>query len=448
MMAWVSIPLWCLVFNSGLNNKATPTPTFMLGGVQVNEPDQEHWAETVRQVGMNTVATTVYARQQAWDSRELVFSSEEGDLPLEIRAARARDLQVVLVLRVALEHAHPRNEHLWHGNIMPHDQAELTAWFENYGKFVLHWARICEREGVGVLAIGNEMKALAATAQARPGRIRKQYYGTFIWQWLEKRRAKRFANQIEPYFLKDPARERYPNFKSYVRARYRATRTWARAAHLRPGPHTYRRMMQRRHFVNQLWLDLIARVRTVYSGKLTYAACFDSYQNVGFWHALDMIGINCYFPLHNGQEPMSYQQPGVLEQGWQQVLGGIDYYRKTQGLEDKPYLFTELGYTFRQHATVQPWNYEGFSVIGPLVGKRRLVFWNQLARNHEERALAVNALYQTVQDRQSPLAGILYWKLSTVKELEKYEPFMLHIGQDSRDPLQPTLMQFLSEKPR
>ena len=29
---------------------------FLLGGIQVNEPDLDHWAATLRDVGMNTVS--------------------------------------------------------------------------------------------------------------------------------------------------------------------------------------------------------------------------------------------------------------------------------------------------------------------------------------------------------------------------------------------------------
>ena len=45
------------------------------------------------------------------------------------------------------------------------------------------------------------------------------------------------------------------------------------------------------------WKGLIAKVRLVYSGKLTYAANWDEYPRVPFWQDLDYIGIDAYFPL-------------------------------------------------------------------------------------------------------------------------------------------------------
>eukprot|EP00168_Porphyra_purpurea_P017267 TRINITY_DN58_c0_g1_i4.p3 TRINITY_DN58_c0_g1~~TRINITY_DN58_c0_g1_i4.p3 ORF type:complete len:248 (+),score=85.75 TRINITY_DN58_c0_g1_i4:618-1361(+) len=45
------------------------------------------------------------------------------------------------------------------------------------------------------------------------------------------------------------------------------------------------------------WRDIVAAVREVYDGQLTYSANHDSYQDVAWWDAVDMIGIDAYFPL-------------------------------------------------------------------------------------------------------------------------------------------------------
>ena len=50
---------------------------FLLGGIQVNEPDHERWVATLEQVGMNTVAVTVYAHQGDWASDHLWWADEE-----------------------------------------------------------------------------------------------------------------------------------------------------------------------------------------------------------------------------------------------------------------------------------------------------------------------------------------------------------------------------------
>ena len=103
-----------------VRSSRTADKTFFLGGIQVNEPDQEAWVRTLDEVGMNTVAVTVYARQGDWDSANLWFDDEAPWAVNEIRVAKARGLKVVLVLRVALDHAFERNKFFWHGMIMPH----------------------------------------------------------------------------------------------------------------------------------------------------------------------------------------------------------------------------------------------------------------------------------------------------------------------------------------
>ena len=45
------------------------------------------------------------------------------------------------------------------------------------------------------------------------------------------------------------------------------------------------------------WRALIRRLRASFSGKLMYSANWDHYQHVGFWDALDIIGVTGYYPL-------------------------------------------------------------------------------------------------------------------------------------------------------
>ena len=40
---------------------------FLLGGIQVNEPNQEKWLSVLEDVGMNTVSITIYARNGDWN---------------------------------------------------------------------------------------------------------------------------------------------------------------------------------------------------------------------------------------------------------------------------------------------------------------------------------------------------------------------------------------------
>jgi hypothetical protein len=135
-------------------------PPFLLGGIQVNEEDHGRWVAALDAAGMNAVAVTVYAKQGDWDSDDLWFEAEEPWVVHEVRQARRAGLDAVLVLRVALDHAYPRNKYLWHGMIMPRTQAELERWFRRYREFALRWAEVAEREGIAVLAIASELNSM------------------------------------------------------------------------------------------------------------------------------------------------------------------------------------------------------------------------------------------------------------------------------------------------
>jgi hypothetical protein len=51
------------------------------------------------------------------------------------------------------------------------------------------------------------------------------------------------------------------------------------------------------------WRDVVARVRALFHGPLTYSANFDTWQAIGFWDALDFIGASAYFPLSDRADP-------------------------------------------------------------------------------------------------------------------------------------------------
>lgn len=54
------------------------------------------------------------------------------------------------------------------------------------------------------------------------------------------------------------------------------------------------------------WRALIADVRKIYKGKLTYVASSDAFEQVGFWDALDTIG------LQLGQDASPPEEPAAL----------------------------------------------------------------------------------------------------------------------------------------
>ncbi len=97
------------------------------------------------------------------------------------------------------------------------------------------------------------------------------------------------------------------------------------------------------------WKNLIANIRTIYTGKLTYAANWDEFKRTPFWNELDFIGVDAYFPVSEAQTPTVEE---CLE-GWKVHKQTIKALNKTYG---KPILFTEYGYRSLDYAGKEPWN--------------------------------------------------------------------------------------------
>jgi hypothetical protein len=88
------------------------------------------------------------------------------------------------------------------------------------------------------------------------------------------------------------------------------------------------------------WRRIIANVRKVYPGPVTYAANFgDEFQNLKFWDALDYIGLQEYYPLPND-------------------LSTADLVNKVEAVEErfhKPVIFTEVGFPSVAGGNRRPW---------------------------------------------------------------------------------------------
>ncbi|MEM1157133.1 MAG: hypothetical protein AAF649_04190 [Verrucomicrobiota bacterium] len=393
---------------------------FYLGGIQVNEPDHDHWMHCLKGHGMNTVSITVYARQGDWDSAKLWYEAEEPFVMAEIRAAKAHGMKAVLIPRVALDSAFPRNAHLWHGMIMPQTDEQLEQWFQIYRNYILKWAEIAQEEKVDLFAIGSELKALTHTLPQDKKMIETE--AADFQFWYESLPDRVIQAEGEP--------EKVELYHQDVLAMSRAYLSWGKQTY-----HPAQVMQQRRALLLDYWQDLIRAVRKIYSGRLIYASNFDSYQNKGFWQQLDMMGINAYFKLNHSIEelPVStlYQ---TVNNTWQSVFSDISRFRQEQGLESQSLLFTEIGFTRRKLASVEPWSYGGKSVVES--GEHSyLIDWDQQPLDDTERVESIRALKNTVQQPQYRyFRGLLYWKLSTVPEHRAIEPFMIYIGRGSMDP--------------
>ena len=125
------------------------------------------------------------------------------------------------------------------------------------------------------------------------------------------------------------------------------------------------------HFTNpahdprntQFWTDMIASVRSVYSGKLTYSAnWYDELDTLGFWSQLDYIGVSAYYDLslhwYTNFDPSTPGNPSMsdLKKGWEhwkrQELDPIAASHPT-----KKIVFTEVGYRSIQNTHYNPWDW-------------------------------------------------------------------------------------------
>jgi hypothetical protein len=103
------------------------------------------------------------------------------------------------------------------------------------------------------------------------------------------------------------------------------------------------------------WRRLIAAVRRVTPAPLTYASNWADFERVGFWDALDVIGVQAYFPLAARPDPTEAE----LRTSWQRVSERLRRFSERQG---RHVVLTELGYTAAWDAPVRPW---AFGTDGP-----------------------------------------------------------------------------------
>jgi hypothetical protein len=134
------------------------------------------------------------------------------------------------------------------------------------------------------------------------------------------------------------------------------------------------------------WRRVIAAVRQVYDGRLTYAANWNGeFENIAFWDALDFIGVQAYFPLSDKPDPTLEE----LIRAWQPYREGLETLSRRTG---KPIAFTEVGYRSTAGAAVEPWLWRSAGTI-----------------DHGEQARCYEAVFRSLWD-ESWFLGTFWWK--------------------------------------
>ncbi len=136
------------------------------------------------------------------------------------------------------------------------------------------------------------------------------------------------------------------------------------------------------------WRALIADVRSVYPGHVTYAAHWDrEVEQIAFWDALDSIGVTVYYPL---QTEGDVGVDGLVAL-WE------PYVRKMSALHEKHgkrVVFLEAGYRPVAGTHIEPWKHSGGDY------------------DAESQAMAYEALFRAF-DGQAWWEGVYLWKTFT-----------------------------------
>ncbi len=126
---------------------------------------------------------------------------------------------------------------------------------------------------------------------------------------------------------------------------------------------------------NAEWRSVIAAVRKIYKGPLTWASNWDREVDITWWDALDYAGVDAYYPLAD-RAGLTVPE---LKARWRKHLSRI---RDWQARIKKPILFTEIGFRSTVRAAIEPWEWEKPAEVS-LEEQSRLyqatfeTFWNE-----------------------------------------------------------------------
>jgi hypothetical protein len=135
------------------------------------------------------------------------------------------------------------------------------------------------------------------------------------------------------------------------------------------------------------WVEMIRRLRKLYSGRLLYAANWHGeFDRLTFWRHLDYIGVNSYYPLSGKDDPAQ----GELAEGFRHA---IDQIRAVYERYEKPVLITEIGFT----STPAPWR----EPHAP--GRRKPVNLRDQARSYE-------IAFEGLSKETDWIRGVYWWK--------------------------------------
>ena len=137
------------------------------------------------------------------------------------------------------------------------------------------------------------------------------------------------------------------------------------------------------------FFPIIADVRRVYPGPITYSANWDDAEDTLIWPALDLVGINAFYPLSD-RKGATFAE---LLEGGRSVASRV---RRVGEAWGRPVVFTEIGYTTRSDPAVRPWEWPEHL--------------SQIEVDQQAQADAYRAILAPVLDEPSFL-GFFVWRV-------------------------------------
>jgi hypothetical protein len=371
----------------------------------------------------------------------------------------------------------------WHGTILFDSPEKYSAFFDKYGAQLLHYADLAKKSGnVSVFSIGHELDSLAGTTPlltktdgdsfANELNMYMMGMGDDATKWAKTEVSdllrfndavaknsmpvnvtvsadqrsswtkaldflKEKSNTLRAEITKDP-REELEEWAKTGGKHCLAQIRWPGTACISDNAKAYLAQLEntRRSFINARWEKLIdqlhAKFATMPQSKrplLTYTAG-DPSRMGPFASKLDILSVSPYWSL--GNMSRARQRPKIdndisvdhLEQGWERAVSGLDQMVKTPGpYHGKQVIFSEIGFTPRQHSTQNPYQWHGCQVL--------VTKWGLLDKpvpamhrpiSEMERENAIGALQKVIQE-EKPDSWEIQKKYPWIAGVNMYDTF-------------------------
>lgn len=141
------------------------------------------------------------------------------------------------------------------------------------------------------------------------------------------------------------------------------------------------------------WRALIDDVRQVYDGELVYAANWDEYPRITWWDAVDVVGVDAYFPLATTDRPTERS----LRRSWRRITRTLGDFSDRV---DRDLLIAEYGYQARDGTARTPW-------------------WTDGDADEEEQAACHGAALEAIST-EPRIRGAMMWKVDSVADLDDF----------------------------